>query len=261
MDESFCGSVSGSKFPDGSPTKEWTVEELLHWSLDQYQNRAIEQTEQNIASLKDRCERECEDVMTLHALAADMASKNDGNPGGEGAGGEENVDPQRSENNAAEGGELATKPTTDAATNVANAAADVANAVADGARGGAPPRPPSNSIEILMIVGPHAPSKYLLRPRPGQPCLLGRSKGKKFVKNGVSLHKDQEVSTTHAKFVVEGGGLGGEGGGGPKFYFVDVGSTNGTVYKGEPLEPNVRLALENGTELKVGNSVLRVILG
>ncbi len=75
------------------------------------------------------------------------------------------------------------------------------------------------------------------------------------------MHKDQEVSTTHAKFVVEGGGLGGgEDGGGPKFYFVDVGSTNGTVYKGEPLEPNVRLALEDGTELKVGNSVLRVIL-
>ena len=104
---------------------------------------------------------------------------------------------------------------------------------------------------------------------------MGRSKGKKFVKNGISLHRDQEVSTTHGKFVVvedDGGGAtavgsssGGVGGGGggrtTRYYFVDVGSTNGTVHDGAPLEPNVRLPLVNGTELKVGNSMLRIILG
>ena len=89
----------------------------------------------------------------------------------------------------------------------------------------------------------------------------------------MSLHKDQEVSTTHGKFIIEGGGLsqhdkddeeegggasGGGGGGTTKFYFIDVGSTNGTVYKGEPLEPNFRLELQPGMELKVGNSIMKI---
>ena len=99
---------------------------------------------------------------------------------------------------------------------------------------------------------------------------MGRSKGKKFVKNGISLFKDQEVSTTHGKFIVEmkendkksgGGGSSSSSSSPPVFYFVDVGSTNGTVYNGVALVPHQRLLLENGMELKVGNSVLKVLLG
>lgn len=250
MDESF--SVAGSKFPDGEPADDWTVQEVLRWSLDQYHNKAIDLTSQKIGSLRDQCEKECEDVMTLHSLAVEMASKGNSNEEDGGGGsssrvGEENVNPQsENNNNAAEGGgKVAAKST---ATSFA-----------------AGTKPASSTIEVQMTVGPHAPAKYLLRPRPGQPCLLGRSKGKKFMKNGVSLHKDQEVSTTHGKFVVEGGGLGlAPGGGGetaPRFYFVDVGSTNGSVYNGDPLEPNEKLLLEDGMEFKVGNSMLRVVLG
>jgi len=247
MDESF--SVVGSKFPDGEPANDWTVQEVLRWSLDQYHKKAIDQTSQKIDSLRNQCEKECEDVMTLHSLAVEMASKGNNNEvGGSSSGvGEENVNPQSENNSNAveEGGKVAAKPT---ATSFA-----------------AGTKPASSTIEVQMTVGPHAPAKYLLRPRPGQPCVLGRSKGKKFIKNGVSLHKDQEVSTTHGKFVVEGGGLGLTPGGGgetaPRFYFVDVGSTNGSVYNGEQLEPNKRLLLEDGMELKVGNSMLRVVLG
>mmetsp|Transcript_18540 Transcript_18540/g.40134 ORF Transcript_18540/g.40134 Transcript_18540/m.40134 type:complete len:245 (+) Transcript_18540:119-853(+) len=244
MDESF--SVAGTtKFPSGEPNNEWTIEELLHWSLDQYHNKAMEQTSQNIASLQSQCEKECEDVMTLHSMAVDMANKGSSNDGGGGGNSreEENLNPQ-SENSD------------DAGTTDTIAAKSTTTVAAAGIK------PASSTIEILVTVGPHTSSKYLLRPKPGTPCLVGRSKGKKFVKNGLSLHKDQEISTTHGKFVVEGGdGAVVAGGAGPKFYFIDVGSTNGSVYNGVQLEPNDRLLLVDGMELKVGNSVLKIMLG
>ena len=226
MDESF--SAAGAKFPDGQPSDAWTVEELLHWSLDQYQNKAIEQTAQHVASLREQCDKECEDVMTLHKTAVEMA-KSGKTVGSE----EENLNPQSLD--PEEEGDA--KPA----------------AAAGGASAGAKA---ASSVEVQLTVGPHAGSKYLLRPRPGAPCLLGRSKGKKFVRNGVSLHKDQEVSTTHGKFLAEAGEEGGMA-----FYFVDVGSTNGTTCGGEALEPNKRVALEDGMELRLGNSAFTVVLG
>lgn len=87
----------------------------------------------------------------------------------------------------------------------------------------------------------------------------------------MSLHKDQEVSTTHGKFLIEssssssssggGGGLGGISGN--KFYFMDVGSTNGTTLTvgGDKVEPNVKIELFDGMELCVGNSTLKIIMG
>ncbi len=239
MDESFS-VASTSKFPAGEPSNEWTIEELLRWSLDQYHNKAIEQTSQNIDSLKRQCEKECEDVLTLHEMAVDMANKNSGSNNGGEASQEENFNPQSTE----QGNDMQSDTKPSASASAAAAA-----------------KPTSTTIEIQVTLGPHSSSKYLLRPKPGTPCLLGRSKGKKFIKNGVSLHKDQEVSTTHGKFIIEGGGLSNEGGEGPKFYFVDVGSTNGTVYNGGQLEHNVRLLLKDGMELKVGNSVLKIVLG
>lgn len=265
MDESF--SVSGSKFPPGEdPDGDWTVEEVIHWAHSQYRHRAVEGTERAIAGLREQCERECEDVMTLHGLAVDMAARQGEQEGGNGGaggagsgveGGEENVDPQSSSSvgAGAADGAFAKPSSASSSTSSAGAAAGAGNAT----------RPSSAStIEIQVTVGPHSGSSYVLRPRPGVPCLVGRSKGKKFARDGISLHRDQEVSTTHGKFVSEGVGLGGagnEGGGGKKFYFIDVGSTNGTVHAGEQLEPNKRLLLEEGTELRVGNSTLKVVLG
>ena len=122
----------------------------------------------------------------------------------------------------------------------------------------------SDHIKVLITSGPHADSKHaLLRPKANAPCFIGRSKGKKFIKNGISLSKDQEVSTTHAKILVEGLGLGDGNSTGRdvKFYFVDVGSTNGSSLDGEMLEPDVKVLIGEGMEIKVGMSTLKFILG
>lgn len=236
MDDSLIAGPS--KFPEGQdPLNEWTIEELLHWSLDQYHNKAVDQTAQNIASLKLQCEKECEDVMTLHSMAVNNIGKkkDDGKSGSSSSsiGDDENRNPQ-SEHTTGTAEEISSKSnsTTAEADAIKSSSASV------------------STIKIIVIVGPQASSEYTLCPKPGTPCFVGRSKGKKFAKNGLSLHMDQEVSTTHGKFVSEGG----------LFYFIDVGSTNGSVYEGKQLEPKDLLLLVDGMELKVGNSVLKILL-
>ncbi|KAL3771009.1 hypothetical protein ACHAW5_008636 [Stephanodiscus triporus] len=294
MDDSFYAAASGNKFPAGDPDEDWTIEELIRWSLDRHQSSAVERTAAAIASLMDQCEKECEDVMTLHAMAVEIedggerrVGRDDGavgrsgkEGGGVGVVDEENVDPQRmSLDDGPAIGSIATSKATTGSTTAADAedvAAESSTARGDTASSAlmppssssSSPQASSTAIDVQITVGPHAPSRFHLRPRPGAPCLVGRSKGKKFVKNGISLHRDQEVSTTHGKFVVvedgvvgsSGGAKGGEGRSRPRYYFVDVGSTNGTVCDSAPLKPNVRLPLVNGMELKVGNSMLRIIL-
>lgn len=46
----------------------------------------------------------------------------------------------------------------------------------------------------------------------------------------------------------------------PKFYFVDVGSTNGTTINGNSIGPESKVLLVDGLELKVGGSMLKFIL-
>jgi hypothetical protein len=149
----------------------------------------------------------------------------------------------------------------------------------------------SPTITIQITVGPHAPSTYTIHPKPNTPCVIGRSKGKKFTKNGISLYKDQEVSTTHGKFLVvmeesaneevlldddvdddndnaDDNGAAAVAGASnsssrmkilrPRYYYIDVGSTNGTMYNGVALVPNVKLELKHGMEIKVGNSLLQM---
>ena len=204
------------------PNDDWTIEELLLWTLAQYQNMAIERTEQYTESLKDYCERECEDIMELGSMAMEMAQNN--------------------ENKA------------------------TATAKSEGAKSPTKSNSQGLCVEVLVTSGAHEGFKALLRPKPNTPCFIGRSKGKKFIKNGISLHKDQEVSTTHAKIIVEGGTIGlAEGSNAasnePKFYFVDLGSTNGTFLNGETIEPESKVLLEEGLELKVGGSNLKFMLG
>lgn len=107
-----------------------------------------------------------------------------------------------------------------------------------------------NNLLVEVLTGPHEGATFLLKPRPSRPCEIGRSKGKKFLSRGVSLHKDSEVSTCHGKFECKAG----------KMYYTDTGSTNGTSYMGEAIEDNVPMEIANGMVLVFGMSELRFTL-
>ncbi|EED89730.1 predicted protein [Thalassiosira pseudonana CCMP1335] len=251
MDDSASVASVTTRFPSGEPNNSWTIEELMYWSLSQYHSKAISQTASHIQSLSDNCDRECDDLMELHRAAVELAENGTRGNGGDN---EENV---RNHADAA----AAAVDVNAKITNNNNSSTTTTKTLSPG------------TITVLITSGPHNASKFTLRPKPCTPCFIGRSKGKKFIKNGISLSKDQEVSTTHGKILVEGGGGGlsasgaavngsnSDGGSGAKFYFIDVGSTNGTTLNGELIEPETKILLTEGLELKAGGSNLKFMLG
>ena len=78
---------------------------------------------------------------------------------------------------------------------------------------------------------------------------VGRSTGRQFTKNGVSLPEDGEVSTTHGKFEAKGGLI----------LFTDLDSTNGTLFNGEALVANEAVEVSAGDVLLVGQTELHVV--
>ena len=299
MDQSFA-SVGSSRYPPGEPDDNCTIDELLRWSLDKHRHIVIDKTATSIALLKEQCERECEDVLTLHTMAVGIESNrrlrekegdaaavvvaandssSDDDKGSSNVKYEENRDPQRTSLDVVTNHPVPPPPPP-AAQITSTSTAVTATATTTEVEPDITVSSSSPTITVQITVGPHAPTSYTLHPKPNAPCVIGRSKGKKFSKNGISLYKDQEVSTTHGKFLVvmedveEGGKeevdddddeYGAAGGSSsmiakPRYYYVDVGSTNGTIYNGLALVANVKLELKNGMEIKVGNSLLRMIL-
>lgn len=236
---------------------------------------AIHRTQSYIEALRLQCENECEDILTLHELALQMKERGELSTnnsscclddkdilGGEGeekvavavatsAGGGENTDPQQ---RVEEHHYL--KQSSATTTTVISTSSKLVKSKSTS----------SSSIQIFITNGPHISQSYILQPKPTQPCFIGRSKGKKFIRNGISLSKDQEVSTTHGKVSVdeeeEEEVVMNENDYGSrrvqyKFYYTDVGSTNGTTVGEHRLEPNVRMEIEEGMEIRVGNSILK----
>lgn len=105
-------------------------------------------------------------------------------------------------------------------------------------------------VEIKCTSGPHDGEEYVIHPHEKRRVpKLGRSTGKQFVKNGISLPEDGEVSTVHGRFDVRNGQL----------HFTDIGSTNGTVFKGGLLTAGDAVTLEPGDSLLAGQSTLEIV--
>jgi hypothetical protein len=118
---------------------------------------------------------------------------------------------------------------------------------------------PDGFIRIEVFAGPsghshHAGLARLVEPLPPKAsqnthCKIGRSSAEDFAKYGVSLWKDNEVSTKHGVIHRIKN----------DFYYKDVGSSNGTfgVATNIRLENLVPFKLENGTELLLGQHILK----
>ena len=103
------------------------------------------------------------------------------------------------------------------------------------------------TIELQCETGPHAGVAFELDVGSAV-CFIGRSGGKKFREHGISLPKDHECSTTHAKIEVQRGAV----------VLVDVGSTNGTTLDGVPLAEGAPYPLREGGSIVVGSSTFAV---
>lgn len=116
-------------------------------------------------------------------------------------------------------------------------------------------------VKVFITSGPHKGAEFLLQPKPGAPCFVGRSKAKEFTDNGISLHKDVLVSECHGEILAEDGfNSASEAGRETKLYFVDVGSANGTTMYEDKVEPESMVLLVDGLELKVGKSTMKFIV-
>jgi hypothetical protein len=119
--------------------------------------------------------------------------------------------------------------------------------VATGTRGRGGVRAAGVPVSLLCTTkGPYHDQAFHLNVVPGKPCFVGRSRGVKFKRNGVSLPQDLEVSTTHGKIQASADGT--------TVTFEDCDSTNGTRINGEPLPPKDPRVLSNGDELVIGSN-------
>ena len=108
-------------------------------------------------------------------------------------------------------------------------------------------------VTLKCVGGPHLGQKFRLEPA-SENCedtfKMGRSTGKHFKEKGVSLYKDKEISTTHAKIELRNG----------QVFLIDVRSTNGTQLNGSDVEPQTPLKLCEGDVITMGSSELKVTI-
>ncbi len=272
------------------PTDEWTIEELLHWCLLQSQHKTVSKRDEIINAFQELFDIGKQEILELQnevcrihnereergeVMAMQMNNLEEGEEGeelqqqqqeeqqrkqggGEGGGGE-----MDNENKYSDGGRVTqgiqndenqhpnsaigtSKPTTSKAVTFAKKTTATSASTSKSTK--------PTTVQIEIIKGPHTGMTYNLNPSYKKPCWVGRSSSKKFRERGISLNKDDEVSTTHGKFHIYPSGSDG------KLVFTDTGSTNGTIYNNEEIEDNVPLELVDGMVLVLGNSDLLIHL-
>jgi len=108
-------------------------------------------------------------------------------------------------------------------------------------------------VTLKAGTGPHLGQKFRLEPSSddGEDVFkIGRSTGKAFKEKGVSLYKDKEISTSHAKVDIRNG----------QAFIVDTKSTNGTTINGEDVDPSVPIRLKTGDIIGIGGTELHVTI-
>lgn len=107
-------------------------------------------------------------------------------------------------------------------------------------------------ILLKVLSGPHIGQKFRLENAKESDTeavfKLGRSTGKAFKEKGVSLYKDKEVSTTHARIEIRNG----------EIFYVDTKSTNGSQLNKAEIESQVPTRLKDGDVLGIGGSDVSV---
>mmetsp|Transcript_12501 Transcript_12501/g.22285 ORF Transcript_12501/g.22285 Transcript_12501/m.22285 type:complete len:212 (+) Transcript_12501:40-675(+) len=106
-------------------------------------------------------------------------------------------------------------------------------------------------IELTVLDGKYQGETFKLEAKQGHPIMIGRSRGKQFTaaRTGISLPKDKEVSTSHAKIELTSDN---------EVVYVDVGSTNGSRHNDVEVEAKTRVLLKQGDELGIGSNIILV---
>ena len=119
-----------------------------------------------------------------------------------------------------------------------------------------PPKPVSFTVTFTATAGPYEGKTFTVTPRAKHTktheVKIGRSTTKPFKTKGVSLPKDDEVSTTHAKLKVQDGAVYYEDAGSSNGSWIDSGEGEEEVFQGD-LHP-----LETGFVLHVGQTLFAV---
>eukprot|EP01031_Cornospumella_fuschlensis_P025355 gene25355-30616_t len=106
-------------------------------------------------------------------------------------------------------------------------------------------------VTLKCVAGPHIGQRFRLEPSTddGEDVFkMGRSTGKLFKEKGVSLYKDKEISTTHAKVEIRNG----------QAFVIDMKSTNGSQLNGEDLQDQTPYRLKDGDVITMGSTELLV---
>jgi hypothetical protein len=211
------------------PDEHWTVEHVLQWHLIKSHQVTDVKHEELVASLRTQLEVGKTELLQLHNEQQQQ----------------ENLSNNNSNNNTgATGKSLASNNNNTAAAAAASRTKTTTTTIRTTGK--------LTTIQIIILGGPHANPQtvYSLQPKSNAPCMVGRSAGKKFRDKGISLTKDSEVSTTHGKFEIKAAGT--------TAYFTDVGSTNGTTFQNNLLEPNEPFLLEENMVLVLGGTTIRI---